>query len=328
MKKYKCDAPLTHHYTTYTHYTRSTIHDTHTHTPTHAPLHRTPDPAPMTLSKSARPWSTLAKTPKQLRLEALYTRERQRLDAERASLSPEDRALFDVVYAQFNLDNRRNQRAQAVIHCPIGTCLLQTECHNNMQRAWYFLTDADTGEVWCIFILASTHYLNRAPGSPGAGSASASNEQGTDHARILADTVIRHARNQRADVDLADRVQAHLMARRPLKVFCRCQDNEMKAIAYGRAVGEGSAFVQTTTYASVAALGQAYPVLAKPAHARRAQSAVGHPQVRLDLEVRTTPWATTSTAPVPTVSSAGVADGATTAETDWPTFLAVQSAAK
>lgn len=281
----------------------------------------------MTLSKPT-PTSapTVARTPRQRRLDALYQAEQQRLATVRAALAPEDRALLHVVHAQRTLEHRRNGHAQAVIHCPIGTRLLQTECHNNTQRAWYFLKDAETGEVWCVFILASTHYLNRSHGGSVGGPM-----------RLLADTVVRHAHNQPADVALAQRVQAHLQARRPLKVFRRCDDNEMEAIGYGRAAGAGGAFVHTTAYPSVAALVQAYPMLAKPKNARRAGNAVGHPQVRFDLVVRSTPWlapddeATDHAAPAPTVSHAS--DDAspppcTQAIDDWPTLLAVMGAAK
>lgn len=281
----------------------------------------------MTLSKP-KPAPTVARTPKQRRLDALYRAEQQRLATVCAALAPEDRALLHVVHAQRTLEHRRNGHAQAVIHCPIGTRLLQTECHNNTQRAWYFLIDTETGEVWCVFILASTHYLNRSHcGSVG----------GVDPMHLLADTVVRHAHNQPADVALAQRVQAHLQARRPLKVFRRCDDNEMEAIGYGRPAGAGGAFVHTTAYPSVAALVQAYPMLAKPKNARRAGNAVGHPQVRFDLVVRGTPWpapddeATDHAAPAPTVSHAS--DDAspsprTQATDDWPTLLAVMGAAK
>lgn len=281
----------------------------------------------MTLSKPT-PTSapTVARTPKQRRLDALYQAEQQRLATVRAALAPEDRALLHVVHAQRTLEHRRNGHAQAVIHCPIGTRLLQTECHNNTQRAWYFLTDTETGEVWCVFILASTHYLNRSHG-----------ESVGDSMRLLADTVVRHAHNQPADVALAQQVQAHLQARRPLKVFRRCDDNEMEAIGYGRAAGAGGAFVHTTAYPSVAALVQAYPMLAKPKNARRAGNAVGHPQVRFDLVVRSTPWlapddeATDHAAPAPTVSHASddtPPPPCTLSTDDWPTLLAVMGAAK
>ena len=287
----------------------------------------------MTLSKptpSTAP--TVARTSKQRRLDALYQAEQQRLATVRAALAPEDRALLHVVHAQQTLEHRRNGHAQAVIHCPIGTRLLQTECHNNTQRAWYFLPDTETGEVWCGFILASTHYLNRSHG----GSVGGGGNVAADPMRLLADTVVRHAHNQPADVALAQRVQAHLKARRPLKVFRRCDDNEMEAIGYGRAAGAGGAFVHTTTYPSVAALVQAYPMLAKPKNARRAGNAVGHPQVRFDLVVRDTPWpapddeATDHTAPTPTMSHASedASPPLHTPATDWPTLLAVMGAAK
>ena len=279
----------------------------------------------MTLSKPTHtPAPAVARTPKQRRLDALYRAEQQRLATVRAALPPEDRTLLYVVHAQQTLEHRRNGHAQAVIHCPIGTRLLQTECHNNTQRAWYFLTDTETGEVWCVFILASTHYLNRSH-----------SESVGDPMRLLADTVVRHAHNQPADVALAQRVQAHLQARRPLKVFRRCDDNEMEAIGYGRAAGAGGAFVHTTAYPSVAALVQAYPMLAKPKNARRAGNAVGHPQVRFDLVVRSTPWpapddeATDHAAPVPTVSHASDDTPPRTLPTnDWATLLAVMGAAK
>lgn len=278
----------------------------------------------MTLRKPTRAHApTVTKTSKQRRFDALYQSERQHLAEVRATLPPEDRAQLDVVYAQINLENRRNGHAQAVIHCPIGKRLLHTECHNNTQRAWYFLTDADTGEVWCIFILASTHYLNRI-------DASTSNDtEATDCTRVLADTVVRHAHNQRADLDLTERVQAHLMARRPLKVFRRCAANEMEAIGYGRAAGEDCAFVQITTYPSVAALSKVYPMLAKPRNARRLQDAVGHPQVRFDLVVRTRQWlqeddsASAQATPVATPTRTAPANWS-----DWSTLLAMVSAAK
>jgi hypothetical protein len=293
----------------------------------------------MTLSKPTHtPAPTVARTPKQRRLDALYRAEQQRLATVRAALAPEDRALLHVVHAQQTLEHRRNGHAQAVIHCPIGTRLLQTECHNNTQRAWYFLTDTETGEVWCVFILASTHYLNRSHGgSVGGGDGSIAVAAAVDPMRLLADTVVRHAHNQPADVALAQRVQAHLQARRPLKVFRRCDDNEMEAIGYGRAAGAGGAFVHTTAYPSVAALVQAYPMLAKPKNARRAGNAVGHPQVRFDLVVRSTPWstpddeATDHAAPTTTVSHASQDASpppCTSPADDWPTLLAVMGAAK
>lgn len=289
----------------------------------------------MTLSKPT-PTSapTVARTSKQRRLDALYQAEQQRLATVRAALAPEDRALLHVVHAQRTLEHRRNGHAQAVIHCPIGTRLLQTECHNNTQRAWYFVTDTETGEVWCVFILASTHYLNRSLGG-GVGGGGDGSIAAAAPMRLLADTVVRHAYNQPADVALAQRVQAHLQARRPLKVFRRCDDNEMEAIGYGRAAGAGGAFVHTTAYPSVAALVQAYPMLAKPKNARRAGNAVGHPQVRFDLVVRSTPWpppddeATDHAAPVPTVSHASDDTPPRTLHTDdWSTLLAVMGAAK
>lgn len=290
----------------------------------------------MTLSKP-KPTSvpTVARTPKQRRLDALYQAEQQRLATVRAALAPEDRALLHVVHAQRTLEHRRNGHAQAVIHCPIGTRLLQTECHNNTQRAWYFLTDTETGEVWCVFILASTHYLNRSHGGRvgGGGDGRIASAAPT---RLLADTVVRHAHNQPADVALAQRVQAHLQARRPLKVFRRCDDNEMEAIGYGRAVGADGAFVHTTVYPSVAALVQAYPMLARPKNARRAGNAIGHPQVRFDLVVRGTPWptpddeATDHAAPVTTLSHAleDTSPPRTLPTDDWATLLAVMGAAK
>lgn len=254
--------------------------------------------------------STVAKTSKQ-RLKVVYERERQRRAEVRASLPPEDRAQFDVVDAQFNLERRRKRQAQAVIHCPVGTRLLQTECDNNMQRAWYFRTDADTGEEWCICILASTHYLNRTHRN---------GDDNAEHWELLADTVVRHAHNQPAGVALADRVRTHLLARRPLKVFRRCPANEMEAVGYGRPQGEGSAFVQTTVYTSVAALTQAYPVLAKPGQRSRAENAVGHAQVRFRLDVRTTPWcAETTTDSLPMAQYTPSA---------WSDLVAAMSAAK
>ena len=293
----------------------------------------------MTLSKpTPTSASTVVRTPKQRRLDALYRAEQQRLATVRAALPPEDRALLHVVHAQQTLEHRRNGHAQAVIHCPIGTRLLQTECHNNTQRAWYFLTDAETGEVWCVFILASTHYLNRSlGGSVGGGGDGGDGATAVYPMRLLADTVVRHRHNQPADVALAQRVQVHLHARRPLKVFRRCDDNEMEAIGYGRAAGADGAFVHTTVYPSVAALVQAYPMLAKPKNARRAGHAVGHPQVRFNLVVRGTPWptpndeATDQTTPVTTVSCASedaTPPPRTLPTDDWPTLLAVMGAAK
>ena len=255
--------------------------------------------------------STVAKTSKQRCLKVIYEKERQRRAEVRASLPPEDRAQFDVVDAQFNLERRRNRWAQAVIHCPIGTRLLQTECDNNMQRAWYFHTDTDTGEEWCICILASTHYLNRTHMYDG---------DNVEHWELLADTVVRHGHNQPGGVALADRVRTHLSARRPLKVFRRCPANEMEAVGYGRPLGEGSAFVQTTVYSSVAALTQAYPVLAKPGHHQRAANAVGHAQVRFRLEVRTKPWcAEVTTSSLPPAPDTPL---------DWSDLVAAMSAAK
>ena len=284
----------------------------------------------MTLSKptSVRA-STVLRTPKQNRLDALYQAEQQRLAEVQAALAPEDRALLHVVHAQRSLEHRRNGHAQAVIHCPIGTRLLQTECHNNTQRAWYFLTDAETEEVWCVFILGSANYLNRSYG----GSDDGVDNTAADSMRVLADTVVRHSHNQPADVALAQRVQAHLLARRPLKVFRRCDNNEMEAIGYGRAVGKGGAFVHTTVYPSVSALVQAYPMLAQSKNARRAGNAVGHSQVRFDIVISATPSSTpneaTEHAASPTVSRA--TDNASlpcTLPTDWPTLLAVLGAAK
>ena len=93
--------------------------------------------------------------------------------------------------------------------------------------------------------------------------------------------------------------------------------------------------MHTTAYPSVAALVQAYPMLAKPKNARRAGNAVGHPQVRFDLVVRSTPWpapddeATDHAAPARTVSHAFDDTPPRTLPTDdWPTLLAVIGAAK
>ena len=270
----------------------------------------------------------MARSPEYQCLEALFEYERQYRAAFIASLSVEARRIYPVVHAQFNLENRQRGHAQAVIHCPVGVRLLQTECNNNMQRAWFFLTDVETGVEWCIFVVASTHYLNRTAGGTG---------DDTTTARLLADTVVRHTRNQPQDVELAARVQAHLLARRPLKVFRRCPSNEMEAVGYGRAVGSGSAFIQTTVYPSVGALALAYPTLAKPSHTRRAQDAVGQPQVRFDLVVRTTPWPTGVTSEGLSTAAAAPATAQTTAQTtaapfadpsEWSTLLAAMSAAK
>ena len=263
----------------------------------------------MTLHKPTRPRpSTICK---QNPIDTLYEAERQHRAAVRASLPPRERGQLDVVYAKLHLENRRNGHAQAVIHCPIGTRLLQTECHDNLRRAWYFQRDADTGEEWCIFILASTHDLYR------TDAGCSDNAPGTDdeYTHVLADTIVRHAYNRRSDVALAKRVQAHLLARKPLKIFRRCESNEMEAIGYGQPVGEGSAFIQTTSYASVAALEQAYPMLAKSINRLRAQRAVGHLQVRFNLEVRSSPWS------VDNVDTGGHS-------IDWSTLLAVMDAAK
>ena len=211
-----------------------------------------------------------------LRLQTFVDAERQRQTSFRATLTPADQHLYDVVRAQLNLQLRREGDASAVIHCPVGERILQSECNNDSMRSWFFLQDECHGIHWCIHVLPMAEYKEW-------------NSRG-DRTNLLAHPTIIRSHNNPTDIRVDAQVLQHLRKRLPVKVYGRCSHNELQAIGYAIPENAGDDFIRTHKHESIESIQQAYPSLRGASKTQRAENALTYVQTHYALRLRETPW--------------------------------------
>jgi hypothetical protein len=202
--------------------------------------------------------------------------ERQRQTSFRDTLPPADQHLYDVVRAQLNLQLRREGDASAVIHCPVGERILQSECNNDSMRSWFFVQDECSGYRWCIHVLPLAEYKEW-------------NSRG-DRTNLRAHPTIICSHNNPTDIRVDARVLQHLRNRLPVKVYGRCSHNELQAIGYATPENTGDEFIRTHKHESIESVQQAYPVLRGTSKRKRAADALAYVQTHYALRLRETPW--------------------------------------